>query len=140
MKRTEYFGASRRRFMGLVSGVFSGFFLFGSGPAQTPKTGIRQILDNLSVESLIHSTPRRHPDIWLRPAGEDALLYRSGFAQPIAEINDTGRLIWNRCNGKNTPRDIAAVIARAYPVDAHQAFVDCLLFLAVLKAKTVILL
>lgn len=140
MKHIEYFGASRRRFMGVVSGVFSGFFLFGSGRAQTSKTEIKQILDNLVVESLIDSTPRRHPDVYWTPTGKDALLYRSGCLQPIAEINETGRMIWKRCNGKDTPRDISAVIAQTYQVDSHQAFVDCLLFLAVLKAKTAILI
>ena len=140
MKQTEYFGASRRRFMGGVTGIFSGLFFWGSGHTQTAKTEIKQILDNLAVESLIRSTPRRHPEVHWQPKGTGALLYRSGCRQPIAEINATGRIVWNRCNGKTAPRDISSAIAQIYRVDPHQAFVDCLMFLAVLKTKSAVLI
>ncbi len=140
MKENENLGASRRRFMGVVSGAFSGFFLLGSGHTQTTRTEIKQILDNLAVESLIDSTPRRHPNVYCKRKGERAFLFRSGCLQPIAEMNETGRMVWKRCNGKDTPRDISAVITEAYEIDAHQAFVDCLLFIAVLKAKNAILI
>jgi hypothetical protein len=50
-------------------------------------------------------------------------------------MNQTGQIIWEGCNGKNTPRDIAGLLEQRYQVTAEEAYIDCLTLLADLRKR-----
>ena len=128
MRSKEYIVPSKRRFIGLMSGLLSGFFFCRPGRTRAATSDIKHVLGNIELESMIRSTPRKNPAITWKQNGETTLLVREG-SHPLLEINRTGKMIWDACNGKNTPEDISEIVQRTFQVDTHKAYVDCLFFL-----------
>ena len=67
--------------------------------------------------------PRQRADIKTRLVeGEMVILDRVGGL--VHQLNKTGTYIWNRCNGKYTPAEIAAQLCEVYEVDQETALRD----------------
>jgi len=127
--------AGRRGFIFTITGLFSGFLLAKPTPVRATKTKIKKLLGNLEAEMLEASRSTRASSIVLKNHGDTTTLYEKGDGKtrPLCSLNPTGRTIWERCNGKNTPRVISKLVHQEYSVSPHQAYLDCLTFLARLR-------
>ena len=76
--------------------------------------------------------------ILLKEIDSHYVLYAEKTSQPVFELNPTGRIVWNLCNGNKSPLEISRIIHQTYSVDPHEAYVDCLCFLAELNRKGLI--
>ena len=94
-----------------------------------------QIIEAIEAEKLIESHPKRHPGIRWQQVGDSTILHKKGKEDPFCRLNRTGTIIWNACNGTYSPWDLAHIVHCTFQIDAHQAYVDCLCFLALLNAK-----
>jgi hypothetical protein len=100
------------------------------------KREIKHLIGNLEIDLLEKSKPTKDPSITWDTHGDETRLSREsrGKSRPICTMNHTGKVIWDSCNGENSPRDISQLIHQTYMVPAHQIYVDCLAFLALLKS------
>jgi len=137
MDTKENIQIGRRGFIYTLSGLLCGLLLASPARLMAAKTRIKNLLSNLEIEILEKSRPTRHPSITSHSYGDKTTLYRGGYgkARPIGTMNQVGRTIWEGCNGKNTPQDLSKLVHQKYLVSPHQAHVDCLAFLGVLKTK-----
>jgi len=128
--------ANRRGFVCAMSGMLSGLVFASPTRLLAKKAKIKNLLINLEAEILEKSRPTRHPSITCDTCGDTASLYMEtkGEARPMCSMNQVGKTIWEACDGKNSPRDISILVHNRYQVSSHEAYVDCLAFLARLKA------
>jgi len=64
--------------------------------------------------------PRRRSDLHARLVdGEVVVLDRK--TDLVHQLNATASFIWERCDGRATPQDIAVQLVEAFEVDAHTA-------------------
>jgi hypothetical protein len=127
----------RRRFISLLSGIFSGFLLTKPGGVQATKSDIKKFLANIETDLLERSRPSMHPAVTWKHYGDGIRLYgkQQGETRPFCALNRVGKTIWKYCNGKNTPREISELIHQKYLVSQQQAYAECLSFIAVLHTK-----
>ncbi|MBW1696668.1 MAG: PqqD family protein [Deltaproteobacteria bacterium] len=132
--------ASRRQFMAAVSGLFIGCLFSSPGRSQQTRADFKHFLGNLELDTLINSTPRKAPAFVLKKTDQSFTLFRKGSFRPICKINRTGKILWELCDGTRSPLELSAIIHKTHRVDPHQAYVDCLLFLGLLKNKGAVLI
>jgi len=127
---------SRRRFLGTFSALVSaGAWLFGPGEAKAVKGQIKDVLNEIETDTLIRSTPKKTKGFYCRTEDGSSVLINENTPKPVCRLNKTGRFIWKLCDGSNNPYDLSRMVSRFYNVEPHQAYVDCLYFLATLRAK-----
>jgi hypothetical protein len=136
MDTKEKISTCRRGFIGTFSGLLSAVLLASPKRLFARKREIKHLIGNLEIDLLEKSRPTKNPSItWDTHGGTTRLSRESkGKSQRICTINHTGKAIWDSCNGENSPRDISQLIHQTYMVPAHQVYVDCLAFLALLKS------
>jgi hypothetical protein len=61
--------------------------------------------------------PRRKPDYRLEMLDNELLLYHPAETK-ILYCNESASLIWQLCDGQRTPREIADLLAAAFPDEA----------------------
>jgi hypothetical protein len=142
MKIKKNTSKCRRYFVATLLGLFSGLMTPRPGRALASKIKIKKLLWNIESEILERSRPFRHPAYTWKCSGDKIFFYFKGKSKPrpLFTINPVGRTIWEGCNGKNTPNEIANLLHEHFLVSPHKAYIDCLSFLAVLKDKGLILL
>ena len=129
---------SRWRFLETVSGLIAGALSLGVSDARAIKTQIRHVVRDIEVDSITLSTPRKKRNVFLERKGHQYLLCNSKTTRPILELNHTGQIVWNLCDGNKSPLEISRILQQTYSVDPHEAYVDCLCFLAELNRKDLI--
>jgi len=138
MHTKETTSKSRRRFLGTVSGIVAGAMALGASDAKAMKTQIRHVVNDMEADSVIRSTPRRKYDIFLEKIDSHYVLSDEKTSKPVLELNHTGQIVWNLCDGNRSPLEISRILHQFYFVDPHKAHVDCLCFLAELSRKGLI--
>ena len=135
MDKKEGVLASRRGFIYTLSGLFSALLLASPKRLFAKKAQVKHLLGSLDMELLEKSMPSKKPSITWTTYGNRTRLYGKNNEKdrPICTMNQTGKTIWEACNGKNKPRDISKMLHEKYLVSLNQAYVDCLAFLARLK-------
>ena len=125
----------RRGFVLTLVGVVSGVLFSGGKSLRAELPKIRGIVRNLERELIEKSKPVRDTSLLYRTAGDKPSLYRKTKMgpQPVCQMNQMGRFIWEACNGKNTPREISRLIEQKYAVSHAKAYEDALPFLVELK-------
>ena len=135
MNYSKSISMGRRWFIGLITSTSTGLLLYRPGWVNASKSSLKTVLGHIEVDVLRKSKPRKLAEMATRRSGEAVTFFKKESARPLFEVNRTGKTIWEGCDGKNTPLDIAKIVSRTYQVDGHQAYVDCLFFLSVLNAK-----
>jgi len=128
--------ASRRGFISTFGGILSGIIL--AGPKQlnaSAKPEIRDLLSQLELQTIISTRPKRDPSVICRTSGERVTLYREKRGKKIflKNMNRAGKIIWDACDGQNSPKEISRLIHERYIVSRHRAWIDTFSFLANLK-------
>jgi len=127
--------ASRRGFIYTLSGLLSALLLASPKRLFAKKAQVKHLLSGLEMELMEKSKPSKQPSITWTTYGNRTRLYSvsSEKSRPICTMNKTGKTIWEAINGRNTPRDISKLVYQKYRVTSHQAYVDCVAFLAHLR-------
>ncbi|RJQ60334.1 MAG: PqqD family protein [Desulfobacteraceae bacterium] len=134
LKKTGFF--SRRKFLEAFSGLVSaGALLIGSSGSGPFRKRIGEILGEIEADALIRSAPIREKGFSCRNEGNGFVLVNESTSQEVCRFNETGRYVWDLCNGKETPLQISRFLNAAYEVAPDRAYLDCLFFLAGLKGK-----
>ncbi|MCP3903374.1 MAG: PqqD family protein [Planctomycetes bacterium] len=67
--------------------------------------------------------PRRRENVVVDDLGDEVV-----FSDPVDGsayfLNATARIVWDRCDGRSTTRQMAAAITHAYDVDDEHALAD----------------
>ena len=130
------FFTSKRRFITTFGGILSGIIL--AGPKQlkaAAKPEIKNLLSQLELQAIRSTRPRRNPSVICRTSGEKVALYRERRGEKIflKNMNQTGKMIWDACDGRNSLKEISQLIHERYLVSRHRAWIDTFSFLASLK-------
>ncbi len=128
--------ASRRGFISTLAGFLSGIIL--AGPKQlkaAAKPEIRDLLSQLELQTIRSTRPKRDPSVICQTSGERVALYREKRGEKIflKSMNRAGKMIWDACDGRNSPKEISQLIHEQYIVSRHRAWIDTFSFLANLK-------
>ena len=128
--------ASRRGFISTFAGILSGIIL--AGPKQlkaSAKPEIKDLLSQLELQTIRSTRPSRDPSVICRTSGERVALYREkgGGEIFLKSMNRAGKMIWDVCDGRNSPEEISQLIHERYLVSRYRAWIDTFSFLANLK-------
>ena len=130
MRAVKILSYSRRKFLGTVSSLMSGLISLGAGKIRAPEKEFRHFVHTIETDTLMQATPEKNSGMLLRRQKENS--------QPVLQLNETGELIWELLDGNKTPLQISRYVCRYYQVEPHQAYVDCLCFIALLMRKGLI--
>ena len=128
--------ASRRGFISTLAGLLSGIILAGPKKLKAAaKPEIRDLLPQLELQAIRSTKPRRDPSVICRASGERVALYREkrGGKLFLSSMNPTGKMIWDVCDGRNSPKEISELIHKRYLVSRYRAWIDTFSFLVNLK-------
>ena len=133
--------ASRRGFIGTFFGLLPGIVFANPKRLEAAKPEIRRLLSQMELETLLSSRPQKDPSVMCHTSGARSTLFRkkSEKREPLCAMNPIGHEIWEACDGRKSPKEIARMIYKKYLVTKGQAWTDTLFFLARLKKMGVIL-
>jgi len=125
----------RRGFILSLAGAFSGVLLSGGRSLHAGFPQIKGMVQNLERDLIENALPVRDPSVLCRSEKDQVELYRESPEKTasICKLNQVGKVVWDACNGKNTPRDISRLIQEKYAVSHAEAYEDCILFISDLK-------
>lgn len=84
----------------------------------------------------LETVPIRKTDLWRNEDGEVYIL--DGTGEEIHQLNETGTLIWELCNGSETVAEIVDSILERYEVDTETATKTTVEFLETMIEKGLI--
>jgi len=82
--------------------------------------------------SLLDSFPRRSPYLTSRPDGDGLVLVPSGQEEPAYRLNKVASAIWELCDGRHSPRQMAQMLTRRFDVSEEVCLRDTLELLSAL--------
>lgn len=129
--------SSRRGFLsGLIAAV-TAVCLGRPSHAHAVKADVKSLLSQLEFEALKTGRPRRMPHFRCSGSEGKAFLWTEsgGIESPMCALNETGRLIWEACDGNHTADEISRSVHDTFLVAHHRARVDVLDFLWSLKVR-----
>lgn len=137
MDKIKSIQPSRRGFLYTLGGIFSGLALGRPKAVGAAQKNTKAFLKGVERDVLEASKPTRNPDMLSKEEDGSVLVYRKrrNRLMRVCSINETGKSIWDACNGKNTPKDISKLIWKKYLVPPNEAHIDCLTFLVSLKKR-----
>lgn len=71
----------------------------------------------------MHDRPQRRDDVTAQPL-DDELVIADPLNGESFVLNQTGRLIWERCDGTHTIQDIAEELSSMHGISVEQAHAD----------------
>jgi hypothetical protein len=133
---------SRRSFVCKFMGLISGILLVNPKELRAAKQEARDLLEQLEMDILRRSRPKRNPLVICRTSEKGTTLYlkTNGEEIPIYMMNPTGHVIWKACDGSRSFEEISQLIRIRYRVPEKRARLDALLFLSLLKKSEAITL
>ena len=122
----------RRRFILLMMALIPGALMAGPRELKAAKRTGREIVNRLESERLESSRPRRGPRMSCGVLGDQTMLYRqSGSGRiPVCGMNETGRAVWDLCDGNHSFREISREMAARFRTTESRARADLLAFLS----------
>ena len=132
---------SRRSLLAGCAGTLAGMLVTGPEIAAATDKLAKPAVWKMEVEMLSVSMPVRNASVGVVSAGGRTILTLAdpaGGTRDMA-LNDSGRMIWSRCDGRHTVKQIADEISRVFDIESKQAYTDCMTFLFHLKKHNAIL-
>ena len=131
---------SRRSLMAGGAGAAAGMVLPGNSFAAAAEKWVKPALWQLGTEMLVDSLPVRNPAVSERIETDATILaWPAGRNTREIALNETGRIIWQACDGQQTVAQIAGQVARHFELTGGAVYVDTLAFLLHLKMFNAIL-
>ena len=126
---------SRRGFIFVLLALIQGFLFAGPRELRAARRGVRDLVDRLDIEGLASSRPQRESWVSSDMTGEATTLYREGEREkiPLCSMNQTGKIIWESCDGRHSPRDICRLMVRQCQVNEARAEKVVIFFLSELR-------
>ena len=126
---------SRRSFIHKCMGLIPGILVVSPNQVRAARDEAKDLMRQIELEILRSSRPKRNPSIMCRTSGEETTLYRErgGETSPVCSMNPIGNMIWEACDGSRQLKEISRLVFERYQVAEHQAHLDTLVFLALLK-------
>ena len=121
----------RRQFL-LMMTVLPCALMAGPGELRAAKGTGREIVNRLEIERLESSRPRRDRRMTCGILGDKTTLYRTsgGRKIPVFGMNDTGRAVWDLCDGNHGFREICREIAERFETTEIHARRDVRAFIS----------
>jgi len=122
----------RRRFVLMMMTILPCALMAGPRELRAAKGAGREIVNRLEIERLESSRPRRGPGMTCGVLGDKTTLYRTsgGRKIPVCGMNDTGRAVWDLCDGDHGFREICREIAERFETTEMHARRDVRAFLS----------
>jgi len=127
--------ASRRGFISAVMTIVPGAFTIKLGDLRAAKQRGKELLGRLEMEILESSMPKREMLISSDTVGDKTTIYRETGDKkiPVCSMNNTGKIIWEACDGTHSFQDICRLIIDRCQVTETCVRRDILAFLSGLK-------
>jgi len=87
------------------------------------------------VRDLEDSLPKRSPYFTSRPEGEGIVLVPLGEDEPAYRLNKVAGAIWELCDGRHSPRQMAQILTRRFEVSGDVCLRDTLELLSLLHRE-----
>jgi hypothetical protein len=132
--------SSRRGFLSGLAAGMPAVLLGRPRQSQAALADVKNLLSQLELESLKSGRPHRTPGYHCSgTGGEFVLLNQSdGIQRPVCVLNETGRFIWESCDGSRTIDEISERLHETFLVTRKHARKDVLGFLRTLQARQAI--
>ncbi|MEW6665080.1 MAG: PqqD family protein [Thermodesulfobacteriota bacterium] len=129
--------SSRRVFLSGVAAVMPAILWGKPKNSHAARADMRTLVSQLELESLKSERPRRSPGFQCSESEEGALLWTetAGRRNPVCVLNETGRFIWEACDGNHTADEISKGLHDRFLVSRRRVRVDVLSFLWSLKVR-----
>jgi len=126
---------TRRGFISALAGLLPFAVIPGTKDLHAAVPGLRDLARQMDLQALQRSRPKKNPSMFCRANSGKTLLYREnrGKQEQLCALNQTGKTVWDACNGKNMPGDISEQLHERFFVSRRQAWADTMLFLGRLK-------
>lgn len=124
--------AQRRRFILMMMTILPCALMAGPRELRAAKRTGRDVLNRLEIELLESSKPRRDRRMTCGVLGDQTTLYRQSGAGsiPVCGMNETGRAVWDLCDGNHGFREICREIAGRFRTTEIHARRDVRTFLS----------
>ena len=126
---------SRRSFISALMTIIPGVLIASPRELRAAKQRSKELVSKLEMEILESSRPKRISLISCSTIGDKSTLYRKERDKkiPICDINYTGKIIWDSCDGNQSLKDICGLVLEKCQVTEPRAHRDILVFLSGLK-------
>jgi hypothetical protein len=126
---------SRRSFISAVMTIVPGISIVEFGDLGSAKQRGKELLRRLDMEILESSTPKRGILISSDTTGDKTTIYRETIDKkmPVCSMNNTGRMVWELCDGNHSLKEICGIIVERCQVSETCASRDILAFLSKMK-------
>jgi hypothetical protein len=137
MRPVVRFFSSRRAFLSGIAMIMPAVFLGHPRLSHAARADLKSLVSQMEWEFLKSGRPKRSPLFHCSGTEEKACLWTDsgGKRRPVCSMNETGRFIWEACDGDHTADEISRSVHERFLVTFHQARVDVLAFLWSLKAR-----
>ncbi|RKY62474.1 MAG: hypothetical protein DRP95_01495 [Candidatus Latescibacterota bacterium] len=103
----------------------------------TPVWGVGR-KEKTDGRKLLGSFPKRSPYFDSRPDGDGLVLVPLGGGEPVYRLNRVAGAIWEACDGRHNPKQIAEMLTRRFEVSEDVCLRDTLELLSVLYQEGLI--
>jgi len=131
---------SRRNFLLRCSGILAGLLAPVTAGGAARKRDLKSLLRTIEMESLPSARPvriRRVDDAQAASVGRQIAAHGVLSAGTV-QLNPAAEFIWQSCDGRNTPSDIARAMCNRFAVTYPQAYADTLCFLVELSNRNLV--
>jgi hypothetical protein len=126
---------SRRGFIFVMLSIIQGLLITNPKEIEAAKNNAKKIIGQIEMEGLWSSRPKREAMVSSVVMAKKTTLYRNNGDKYISvcNINQTGKMVWELCDGKHSTKDICRSIVQSCQVSEETVRNDVFFFLSELK-------
>lgn len=137
MKPGFHLFSSRRAFLAGLAAVMPAICFGRPGTSHAARADVNSLMSQLELEEMKSGRPKRTSAFQCSGSKGKTLLWTQtdGRRRPVCALNETGRFIWEACDGNHTVDEISEEVHERFLVSYPQARTDVLSFLYSLKMR-----
>jgi len=127
--------SSRRGFIFVMVSIIQGLLITNPKEIEAAKHNVKKIIGQVEMEGMWSTRPNREEMVSSVVAADKTTLYRKKGDKYISvcNINQTGNMVWELCDGKHRTKDICRSIVQSCQVNEETVRNDVFFFLSELK-------